>query len=65
MTISEDAMRRLIAYDWPGNVRELENAIERSVALSSGPALHHADLPTNVQYGQRATPADDGELLPA
>src|SRR6185295_371137 len=23
--ISEDAMRRLMAYDWPGNVRELEN----------------------------------------
>jgi len=28
-TISEDAMRRLIAYHWPGNVRELENAMER------------------------------------
>src|SRR6202048_2220549 len=38
-TISEDAMRRLIAYDWPGNVRELENAIERAVALGSGPLL--------------------------
>ena len=37
-TISEDAMRRLIAYDWPGNVRELENAIERAVALGSGPS---------------------------
>ena len=52
LTISEDAMRRLIAYDWPGNVRELENAVERSVALSSGPTLNHADLPTNIQYGQ-------------
>ena len=36
-TISEDAMARLIAFDWPGNVRELENAIERAVALGSGP----------------------------
>jgi len=26
--ISEDALRRLMAYDWPGNIRELENAIE-------------------------------------
>src|SRR6267142_6779736 len=43
-TISEDAMRRLIAYDWPGNVREVENAIERAVALGSGPILHVADL---------------------
>src|SRR5207245_3589290 len=44
-TISEEAMRRLIAYDWPGNVRELENAIERAVALGSGPILHVAHLP--------------------
>ena len=36
-TISEDAIARLMAYDWPGNVRELENAIERAVALGSGP----------------------------
>src|SRR5256885_892093 len=49
-TISEDAMRRLIAYDWPGNVRELENAIERAVALGSGPILHVGDLPSNLQY---------------
>jgi two-component system response regulator HydG len=48
-TISEDAMRRLMAYDWPGNVRELENAIERAVALGSGPILHIADLPSNLQ----------------
>ena len=50
-TISEDAMARLIAYDWPGNVRELENAIERAVALGSGPILHAGDLPSNLQYG--------------
>src|SRR5690349_10773885 len=48
--ISEDAMRQLIAYDWPGNVRELENAIERAVALGSGPLVHVADLPSNLQY---------------
>jgi len=63
-TISEDAMARLIAYDWPGNVRELENAIERAVALGSGPILHAGDLPSNLQYGssERLSPAD--VLLP-
>ena len=50
-TISEDAMVRLIVYDWPGNVRELENAIERAVALGSGPILHVGDLPANLQHG--------------
>src|SRR5277367_69072 len=63
-TISQDAMTRLIGYDWPGNVRELENAIERAVALGSGPLLHVGDLPSNLQHtdGDRA-PRND-ELLP-
>ena len=38
-------MARMVAYDWPGNVRELENAIERAVALGSGPILQAGDLP--------------------
>jgi len=39
-----------MAYDWPGNVRELENAVERAVALGSGPILQVGDLPSNLQY---------------
>jgi DNA-binding NtrC family response regulator len=63
-TISEDAMARLMAYDWPGNVRELENAIERAVALGSGPILHVGDLPSNLQYGmgERMSQSDDLRL---
>jgi DNA-binding NtrC family response regulator len=63
-TIAEDAMTRLIAYDWPGNVRELENAIERAVALSSGPLLHVADLPSNLQHGASERVPQADELLP-
>jgi len=63
-TISEDAMRRLIAYDWPGNVRELENAIERAVALGSGPILHVADLPSNLQYSVSERVPEKDELMP-
>jgi DNA-binding NtrC family response regulator len=63
-TISQDAMARLIAYDWPGNVRELENAIERAVALGSGPILHVGDLPTNLQYGVGDRMPQSDELLP-
>jgi len=48
-SFSEDAVRLMTQYDWPGNVRELENAIERACALSSGPVLHMADLPTQLQ----------------
>jgi DNA-binding NtrC family response regulator len=63
-TISEDAMRRLMAYDWPGNVRELENAIERAVALGSGPILHPADLPTNLQHASGEAAPDADEVVP-
>jgi DNA-binding NtrC family response regulator len=62
--ISEDAMARLIAYDWPGNVRELENAIERAVALGTGPILHVGDLPSNLQYGTGERIPQSDELLP-
>jgi DNA-binding NtrC family response regulator len=62
--ISEDAMRHLIAYDWPGNVRELENAIERAVALGSGPVLSVADLPSNLHHpSAEPVPEKDG-LVP-
>jgi two-component system response regulator HydG len=61
-TISEDAMRRLMAYDWPGNVRELENAVERAVALGSGPILHIADLPSNLQLGPSEKMLESNEL---
>jgi len=63
-SISEDAMRRILAYDWPGNIRELENAIERAVALGSGPILHVGDLPSNLQYASSQKPADTDELVP-
>jgi DNA-binding NtrC family response regulator len=62
--ISEDAMRQLIAYDWPGNVRELENAIERAVALGSGPIVHVADLPSNLQYPTSERLPERNELVP-
>ena len=61
-TISEDAMRRLMAYDWPGNVRELENAVERAVALGSGPILHIADLPSNLQQSSNEKSLESNEL---
>jgi len=63
-TISEDAVSRLLAYDWPGNVRELENAVERAVALGSGPIVQVGDLPSNLQYGTQQRLPDKDEFLP-
>jgi formate hydrogenlyase transcriptional activator len=38
-SIPTSTMAQLQAWHWPGNVRELENLIERSVILTTGPAL--------------------------
>src|SRR5260221_12063216 len=54
-SVSQDAMRRLMAYHWPGNVRQLENAIERAVAFSAGrPQIDAGDLPGEIQQAQEA-----------
>jgi transcriptional regulator with GAF, ATPase, and Fis domain len=37
--VSEESMRRLVAYRWPGNIRELENVLERAVILATSPTL--------------------------
>ncbi len=63
-TITEEAMRRLIAYDWPGNVRELENAVERAVALGSGTTVLLNDLPSNLQFASPEHPPAEDELVP-
>jgi DNA-binding NtrC family response regulator len=53
ITVSQEAMRRLMASPWPGNVRQLENAVERAVAFSAGRTqIDVADLPPEIQQTQ-------------
>ena len=54
-TLADETLRLMSDYDWPGNVRELEHALERACALSSGPVLHLADFPTQLQNHRRHT----------
>jgi DNA-binding NtrC family response regulator len=50
MTMSQEAMRRLMAYSWPGNVRQLENVVERALAFSQGRSqIEVTDLGPEVQ----------------
>jgi DNA-binding NtrC family response regulator len=64
VTVSQESMRRLMAFEWPGNVRQLENAIERAVALGGGRAqIDVADLPPEVQHAQESRP-DTAVILP-
>ena len=53
LTVSQDAMRRLMAYHWPGNVRQLENAVERALAFTAGRGqIDVNDLSSEVQQAQ-------------
>src|SRR3954471_2197195 len=57
VTISQDALRRLMAHAWPGNIRQLENAIERALAFSQGRSqIDVHDLTADLQ---QQTPAAD------
>src|SRR5438309_97313 len=47
-SISEEALKILLAYDWPGNVRELENCLERSCAFTSNSIIQVRDLPSDI-----------------
>src|SRR5437867_724460 len=47
-SVSDEAMKALLAYDWPGNVRELENCLERSCAFTSNAIIQVRDLPSDI-----------------
>jgi transcriptional regulator with PAS, ATPase and Fis domain len=48
VAVSVRAVEAMVAFDWPGNVRQLGRVLEHAVALSPGPAIELADLPTDI-----------------
>ena len=48
LSIAEEAMEKIVAYDWPGNVRELQNVIERVSVLAKSDRIGAADLPSEI-----------------
>jgi len=59
-TLSDDAMKAMLAYDWPDNVRELENCLERACAFTTGPMIHLGDLPREISQLERSTAPGNG-----
>ena len=49
LSIDDDAMELMLAYEWPGNVRELENALERAAVLSAGGTIGVEELPERIR----------------
>jgi len=44
VSLSPQAVKRLLSHDWPGNVRELQHVLERAFVLAKGACLAAADL---------------------
>ncbi|WP_373073070.1 sigma 54-interacting transcriptional regulator [Sulfurimonas sp.] len=44
VSITDEAMQKLMAYPWPGNVRELENTIERIVLMGNEDGITASDM---------------------
>ena len=66
-TLSDDALKAMLAYDWPGNVRELENCLERACALTSGPMIQVPDLPSAIHEnggGQTLAAENSSRIIP-
>ena len=50
VTVTQEALRLMMAYDWPGNIRQLENAVERAFALGGDRTqIDVTDLPPELQ----------------
>ena len=61
--ISQEAMRRIMAFDWPGNIRQLENTIERVLVLTPGQSqIDISDLPLELQETNRVTTSSSVSL---
>ena len=44
VTITDEAMAKLMSYPWPGNVREMENTIERIVLMGDENGISAQDM---------------------
>jgi len=58
VTIRQDTLDRILAYDWPGNVRELENVITRAIVLAPGGVI----TPENIQFADNRAQANGSWL---
>ncbi|MFH1216174.1 MAG: sigma-54 dependent transcriptional regulator [Pseudomonadota bacterium] len=65
VSISEQAMDKMMDYDWPGNVRELENVLTRAVALSRDNRILAEDIEwqTQMMASQNLNPSSDSSTL--
>jgi two-component system response regulator HydG len=55
-TLTEGALRKMVAHDFPGNVRELENVVEQAAALAHADEIDADDIFLESRAGPTSTP---------
>ncbi len=63
VTVTDDALASLVAYEWPGNVRELRNVLERAVILCRDATIDTVDLPAELRGAPRGAHPTPGRIL--
>jgi DNA-binding NtrC family response regulator len=63
ISVSFQAIQKLMSYSWPGNVRELEGVIQRATVLVSSTVLEPDDFDLPMSYRKQDT--DGGSLRQA
>ena len=48
VSVSDDALERMMTYDWPGNIRQLRNVVERALVIGNNRTLLTSDLPPEI-----------------
>ncbi|MBI3791132.1 MAG: sigma-54-dependent Fis family transcriptional regulator [Gemmatimonadetes bacterium] len=60
-TLTDDAIRALVAYSWPGNIRELKHVLWRAAIVAEGRPIKAAHLGLG-SAAKAAAPADTGPM---
>ena len=60
-SLSEAALKRLMAFDWPGNVRQLENTCRWLTVMAPSQLVNEDDLPADVLAATASSPPQHWE----
>ncbi len=59
--LSDNVLKKMMAYNWPGNIRELEHLIERSVLLTKENTIE--DIPLSIiQNNETVNGSEEGHI---
>jgi serine/threonine-protein kinase PknK len=65
LSISREALERIVQNGLPGNVRQLEHVLVSAAMMAEGASIESDDLPFDVDQGEDAAAMERGSFLPS